>query len=97
MDKYKLAQALENAKKRGVSTIYVENPGTSNIQSTSTNVSSIPELPKLDEVTLEEPEIIDFPFKKMEREHVDLVGTKRQARRTAEEFAKDHPGFNSYW
>ena len=96
MDNYELAQALEDAKKRGVTTVYV-NPGTPAIQSTATNAPKIPELPKLDEVTLEEPEIINFPFKKVEREHVDLMGTKHQARRTAEEFAKNHPGFNSYW
>lgn len=47
-----------------------------------------------------ETEIIEFPsmFKKLDNDyHVDLMGTKHQARRAAEEFAKNHPGFNSYW
>ncbi len=61
---------------------------------------TIPELPKLDDVVLEEPEIIDFPspFKELDNDyHVDLMGTKRQAMRYAKKFAKDRPGFDHFW
>jgi hypothetical protein len=74
--------------------------GLSDIEElTSPDKITIPELPKLDDVVLEEPEIIDFPspFKELDNDyHVDLMGTKRQARRHAKKFAKDRPKFNHF-
>lgn len=75
--------------------------GLSDIEEpTSPDKITIPELPKLDDVVLEEPEIIDFPspFKELDNDyHVDLMGTKRQAMRHAKKFAKDRLGFDSFW
>jgi hypothetical protein len=60
--------------------------------------TGIPELPKLDDVVLEEPEIIDLsPFKELNNNyHVDLMGTKRQAMQHAKKFAKEHPKFDHF-
>ena len=47
-----------------------------------------------------ETDVIEFPsmFKELDNDyHVDLMGTKRQAKQHAENFAKDHPGFDHFW
>lgn len=92
---------INNTSKNAKGGVLKAQGGLSDIEElTNPDKITIPELPKLDDVVLEEPEIIDFPspFKELNNNyHVDLMGTKRQATRHAKEFAKDHPGFNSYW